>query len=527
MLILPNTKTKTTYGTFKYRTSNRTIYNKCYVKARAIHTFREIVWFLFRRYYTHKEHISQQEWYKLTDYIVWLHAIRKEDACLVFNDTLFCKKHNKYFRILHKLIAEILGSDIFPTIVKQALSSVKSAIANARRTDGTICLPARHSFYKQRYGTVVINNPTLFKYNAEKERIRIRPGKLYTKSQETNNPQIKPKASFTIPFKQREIIEHVFSKYNHKHTIVFVDVKPKQIVCKIDKLTRTTEILVQYQAELVYLQVPGTDRKSTRHDKSHYLAIDFGYKYFVSIVSDNPNIRPFLVRARNLLKLIAKQQKVLQNIQSELPNQHEYYYRAGKQNIGVKSYIKKLIATYGKLQSKIDQLLDRLANEIIRICRQNGISVIVYGDVSKGKLKGRFKGTKVWKYKFYRLPFSRFIRKLKERATVLGIRVIRVSESYTSSVSAITGTLPKTNKQIIQNGKRITRGLFKDTILNKVWHADLNGALNIATKGLGLRARQSFLKLKDWLDRLARPMTYDMEPAIRVRPYLDGTDRMV
>jgi len=493
------------------------------VKARAIHTFREVIWFLFRRYYTYKRNITRREWYQLTDYIVWINAIRKEDACFVFSNITFCKKHSKYFRLLHKLITEILGSDIFPTIVRQALSSVKSAIANAHKTKAMIHLPGRHHFHKQRYGTIVINNPTLFKYNPKQERIRIRPGKAYT-----NNPQIKPKASFTIPFKHKEVIKHVFSKYNHKHTIAFVDIKPKQIICKIDKLTRTTEILVQYQAELVYLQVSGTGKKSTRHDnKKHYLAIDFGYKYFVAIVSDNPNVRPFLVRARNLLKLVAKQQKILQAIQSELPNQHEYYYRAGRQNKGVKGYIKKLFATYKKLQDKIDQLLNRLANEIMRVCVQNNIGTIVYGNVSKGKQKGKFKGTKQWKYRFYRLPFSRFIRKLKERAVMFGINIIPVSESYTSSVSAITGTLPnKTNKQIIQNGKRITRGLFKDTILNKVWHADLNGALNIAIKGLGIYARQSFLKLKDWLDRLARPMTYDMEPAIRVRPK-QGTDRMV
>jgi len=61
------------------------------------------------------------------------------------------------------------------------------------------------------------------------------------------------------------------------------------------------------------------------------------------------------------------------------------------------------------------------------------------------------------------------------------IEVIKVNEFYTSKASCITENV--CNVQTSKNtnalrSKRVARGLFKDTILNKVWNADLNGAVN-------------------------------------------------
>ncbi|RUM43866.1 MAG: transposase, partial [Desulfurobacterium sp.] len=61
-------------------------------------------------------------------------------------------------------------------------------------------------------------------------------------------------------------------------------------------------------------------------------------------------------------------------------------------------------------------------------------------------------------------------------------------------------------------GKRVKRGLFKDLKLNKVFNADLNGALNIAIKKLGKRVREEFLNLPNWLDKLSRPLKLTFFP---------------
>ena len=60
------------------------------------------------------------------------------------------------------------------------------------------------------------------------------------------------------------------------------------------------------------------------------------------------------------------------------------------------------------------------------------------------------------------------------------------------------------------NGKREKRGLFKDHITGKVYNADLNGALNIAIKGIGEKIREEFLRLRNWLDKLSRPIKLNL-----------------
>ena len=52
------------------------------------------------------------------------------------------------------------------------------------------------------------------------------------------------------------------------------------------------------------------------------------------------------------------------------------------------------------------------------------------------------------------------------------------------------------------NGKRIKKGLFKDTIINKIFNADLNGAVN----HIKLAIKKNFKWLKDNLWKLCNPI---------------------
>ena len=56
-----------------------------------------------------------------------------------------------------------------------------------------------------------------------------------------------------------------------------------------------------------------------------------------------------------------------------------------------------------------------------------------------------------------------------------GISVIFVDEAYTSSYCPLHGS---------KCGKRISRGLFKCTTLNKVFNADIVGAYNMLLRGI-------------------------------------------
>jgi transposase len=117
---------------------------------------------------------------------------------------------------------------------------------------------------------------------------------------------------------------------------------------------------------------------------------------------------------------------------------------------------------------------------------------------------------------FRQLPLGKLIQKLEYKCKLAGIEFLREPEPYTSQISSITGNIEEISgkskeelteediKKLRFTGKRVKRGLFKDLKLNKVFNADLNGALNIAIKKLGKEIREKFLKLSNWLDKLSR-----------------------
>ncbi|PKP58416.1 MAG: transposase, partial [Candidatus Altiarchaeales archaeon HGW-Altiarchaeales-2] len=130
---------------------------------------------------------------------------------------------------------------------------------------------------------------------------------------------------------------------------------------------------------------------------------------------------------------------------------------------------------------------------------------------------------------FIQIPFLSLFEIFKYKAKEYNISIHFVDEAYTSKTSCITANINKVqelNKNLTNNhtpsepvplirvegkegniykGKRTQRGLFKDTILNKVWNADLNGAVNILKVGTKI-TKTSFEWLKNALWKLSNPI---------------------
>lgn len=83
---------------------------------------------------------------------------------------------------------------------------------------------------------------------------------------------------------------------------------------------------------------------------------------------------------------------------------------------------------------------------------------------------GNFYTVNLWHYNY-------LLKRIYEVAEEYGIKVNFVDEPYTSTTCPIHGN---------GCGKRITRGLFKCTTLNKVFNADLVGGYNILVKSITL-----------------------------------------
>ena len=80
---------------------------------------------------------------------------------------------------------------------------------------------------------------------------------------------------------------------------------------------------------------------------------------------------------------------------------------------------------------------------------------------------------------FVQVPLESLVQKIKYKAELEGIEVVKVKENYTSGVSSID------KEEIIRENynkkRRITRGIFISKKGIKI-NADINGSLNIMRK---------------------------------------------
>ncbi len=115
------------------------------------------------------------------------------------------------------------------------------------------------------------------------------------------------------------------------------------------------------------------------------------------------------------------------------------------------------------------------------------------------------------KQNFIQIPFIQLIHYIEQKAIKNGIEVIFIDEAYTSKTSCISGdvlavqTKSKSNQKPTANefkGTRAKRGLFRDIVLNKIWNADLNGAVN----HIKVAFNSCFKWLKDALFKLCNPI---------------------
>ena len=154
--------------------------------------------------------------------------------------------------------------------------------------------------------------------------------------------------------------------------------------------------------------------------------------------------------------------------------------RLFKRNIHADSVISKL---QRRKNNVVKDYLHKLSSTLINDCQARGIQVITLGknllwkDKSNRGVSNRI---------FHNLPHARFIEILKYKAVMKNILVIETEESYTSKTSFVTDEpLQKFSKEthgILKHQFHGKRDGLQFKVDNKTYHADVNGAMNIARK---------------------------------------------
>jgi IS605 OrfB family transposase len=136
----------------------------------------------------------------------------------------------------------------------------------------------------------------------------------------------------------------------------------------------------------------------------------------------------------------------------------------------------------------------------------NKVNILVLSkNLSFTKTTGEIKMIKKTKQKFYQIPFGKLLTLIENKSSQYGIEVKWIDEAYTSktsSISADVNVIQRKGKELrekesknlpIEEIEKVTsndlkgnrgvkkglgRGMYKDTVINKIMNADLNGACN-------------------------------------------------
>ncbi len=138
------------------------------------------------------------------------------------------------------------------------------------------------------------------------------------------------------------------------------------------------------------------------------------------------------------------------------------------------------IKRIGDKESRItDDLLHKISREIVNKADSNN-SVIIIGNLKGIRLQRRY--SRGFMRKLNSFPFHKLFQFIRYKAQWLGIKVIQVSEAYTS----------QTCHNCRSKGLRVG-GKFKCFVCGHEYNADYNGAFNIMNRGIGQALSQGLI----------------------------------
>ena len=243
--------------------------------------------------------------------------------------------------------------------------------------------------------------------------------------------------NFLIPRKLRKLVD--FSRVK---------------MIKIKQEVKNIEINVIYERE----------EKKAIEGNTNIMSIDLGLNNIVGCTNkDNSNsilISGKEVKSKN--KYINEEIKKLQQIEMKMKKTSKKYKNT-KQIKKLYEYRKNYMNTYMHKVSKI----------VIEYAKVNKCGVIVIGDLKDIKQGMNYNKN------FVQIPLYKLVQKIEYKAKLEGIKVEKISEKYTSGVSALDRE--DIIKENYNKRRRISRGIFVTNRGIKI-NADINGSLNILRK---------------------------------------------
>lgn len=204
-------------------------------------------------------------------------------------------------------------------------------------------------------------------------------------------------------------------------------------------------------------------------DMNKYMSIDLGIDNLATCVSEDSVyiISGKIIKSKN--QWFNKEKSILKSSQDKIFNKNKKKGKVFNKNILEKLSQRRelLINDYFHKTSRfiVNSLLKQKVGNLIIGYNKNWKDSINIGKVNNQS--------------FVNISHLKLIQNLEYKCELVGIKVIKTEESYTSKCDSLANE--KISKHEKYLGKRIFRGLFKSSN-GKVINADVNGALNIMKK---------------------------------------------
>jgi IS605 OrfB family transposase len=281
---------------------------------------------------------------------------------------------------------------------------------------------------------------------------------------------------------------------------------------------KVREVKLVYDMEWIEVQVVYEKEISTRNAGVYQAGIDIGLDNLVSVVSDHPELKSFIVSGKEMKsygRWFNKKRAEIQSHMSQILNMIEKEKDIGRKRVLEKHYEwlkKRLWNLYKARERKIDTWVHQVTRRLADLLYETGHRVVYVGKDAIDKT-GINLGRKT-NEQYVGIPHRKFVDTLKYKCQELGVEVVEVNERYTSKASPISDDVvsiqskKKNGEEIQFSGKRVSRGLYKDLKLNKVFNADLVGAMNILK--VGAKLRRLLFDMKTLFVKLCNPVKFKL-----------------
>lgn len=247
------------------------------------------------------------------------------------------------------------------------------------------------------------------------------------------------------------------------------------------------------------------NEKQVLERKEKVAGLDIGVHHLFSLFVNDNDTASLVYRNAKMIHYNCSFNKHIARLNNEL-TKHVAEYRDITKKDGEVSHVPEKYTSYGQHIKKqmshmfnsrnlfMEGEMNKLSSLLLDYLKNNAVSdLVISKNLSFVKTTGNIQQYKKTKQKFYQIPFGRLLNLLEEKAIKYGIRITDIDESYTSKTSSLTADVNKVKKMALDkepitpaelNGVRgvkrgrITRGLFRDNILNTVINADINAAIN-------------------------------------------------